>query len=343
MTGKERFHAILGRESDRSGFWQGNPHEESRPKLYSRFKAENDFELGLRLGALCRWVRPEGCGLWQRRDYPMFDPLNVKEHGNVERSSLGMAGVFAECEDIEEIYAYHWPALEDCDFTKTLEEIDETVAAGQAVLSGTWGSIFSNTWNFFGMENCFVKMYSDPEQVEAVTRRLTDFYLAANEKLFSLAGDRIDALFIGIDLGSQLDLLISPEGFDRFLLPYMRELIEQAHRHGYYAVLHSCGSIYRIIPRLIEAGVDALHPIQAMAKNMDAQNLAERYNGKIVFLGGVDTQQLLPFGTPGEVKEEVRRLRKLFGPNYIVSPSHEAILPNVSMENFAAMVEAAAE
>jgi uroporphyrinogen decarboxylase len=343
MTGKERFHAILKGESDRSGFWQGNPHEESRPKLYSHFKVGNDFELGLRLGALCRWVHPEACGLWQRRDYPMFDPLNVKEHGNVERSSLGMAGVFAECEDLEEIRGYHWPGVEDCDFTETLEEIDKTVAAGQAVLSGTWGSIFSNTWNFFGMENCFVKMYSDPEQVEAVTRRLTDFYLAANEKLFSLAGDKIDALFIGIDLGSQLDLLISPESFDRFLLPYMRELIEQAHSHGYYAVLHSCGSIYRIIPRLIEAGVDVLHPIQAMAKNMDAQSLAERYKGKIVFLGGVDTQQLLPFGTPGEVKEEVRRLRKLFGPNYIVSPSHEAILPNVSMENFAAMVEAAAE
>jgi uroporphyrinogen decarboxylase len=233
--------------------------------------------------------------------------------------------------------------VEDCDFTKTLEEIDKTVAAGQAVLSGTWGSIFSNTWSFFGMENCFVKMYSDPEQVETVTRRLTDFYLAANEKLFALAGDKIDALFIGVDMGSQLDLLISPEGFERFLLPYLKELIDQAHSHGYYAVLHSCGSIYRIIPRLIETGVDVLHPIQAMAKNMDAQSLAERYNGKIVFLGGVDTQQLLPFGTPGEVKEEVRRLRKIFGPNYIVSPSHEAILPNVSMENFAAMVEAAAE
>jgi uroporphyrinogen decarboxylase len=76
-----------------------------------------------------------------------------------------------------------------------------------------------------------------------------------------------------------------------------------------------------------------------MAKNMDAQSLRQ-YNGKVVFMGGVDTQRILPFGTPEEVREEVRRLRNLFGPNYIVSPSHETLLPNVPPENVAAMVDA---
>jgi len=69
----------------------------------------------------------------------------------------------------------------------------------------------------------------------------------------------------------------------------------------------------------------------------------EKYNDKIVFIGGVDTQQLLPFGTPEQVRDEVRRLKRLFGPNFIVSPSHEAILPNVPPENIAAMAEAALE
>jgi uroporphyrinogen decarboxylase len=277
--------------------------------------------------------------MWQRTDYPMFDPFNTAQRGNVKRTSLGQEGVFADCEDVAEIHAYHWPTVADCGFTQTLREIDRTLEAGQAVLSGTWGSIFSNTWNFFGMENCFVKMHTAPEQVEAVTGHLTDFYLSANEALFALAGDKIDALFIGIDLGSQLDLLISPEAFERFLLPYITKLVEQAHRHGHYLVMHSCGSIYRVIPQLIRAGVDVLHPLQAMAKNMDAQSLRQ-YNGKVVFMGGVDTQRILPFGTPEEVREEVRRLRNLFGPNYIVSPSHETLLPNVPPENVAAMVDA---
>jgi uroporphyrinogen decarboxylase len=126
-------------------------------------------------------------------------------------------------------------------------------------------------------------------------------------------------------------------------MPYFREFTDQAHRHNYNVVLHSCGSIDRVIPRLIDAGVEVLHPIQAMAKNMDAESLARKYNGKIVFLGGVDTQRLLPFGTADEVRKDVRRLRDLFGPNFLVSPSHESILPNISPENITAMAETAAE
>jgi uroporphyrinogen decarboxylase len=102
-------------------------------------------------------------------------------------------------------------------------------------------------------------------------------------------------------------------------------------------VLHSCGSIDRVIPRLIDAGVEVLHPIQAMAKDMDAESLAQKYKGKIVFMGGVDTQRLLPFGSEDDIRKEVRRLKGLFGPNFIVSPSHESILPDVPPENIAVL------
>jgi uroporphyrinogen decarboxylase len=107
--------------------------------------------------------------------------------------------------------------------------------------------------------------------------------------------------------------------------------------------MHSCGSIYRVIPQLIEAGVEILHPIQALAKNMDAASLSEKYAGKIVFMGGIDAQHILPFGAREEVKAEVRRVKKLLGPNYIVCASHETLLPDVPPENVAAMAEAAME
>jgi hypothetical protein len=225
VTGKEHFQAIVKRQASHCGFWHGAPNPASIEKLYAYFGVKEDFELGLKLGADCRWVTPEKFHAWTNPDYPM----------------------------------------------------------------------------------------------------------------------KIDAFFFGNDFGSQLDLLISPEHFDRFVMPYFRELTDQAHSHGYNVVLHSCGSIDRVIPRLIDAGVEVLHPIQAMAKNMDAASLAKKYNGKIVFLGGVDTQRLLPFGTPQEVRDEVRRLKDLFGPNFLVSPSHESLLPNVSPENIMAMAEAAAE
>jgi uroporphyrinogen decarboxylase len=335
MTGKEHFHAIVNREAVHCGFWHGNPNEASIEKLHAHFGVKNDFELGLKLGSTCCWVYTEG---WTDTEHPMFDTT-----GGKKRESLDGAGVFADVEDAQEIERAYWPDIASMDFTETLRRVDLAVAAGQAVLSGMWSPFFHIVSDFFGMEEYFIKMHTAPEVVDAVTRRVVDFLLEANERFFALAGNRIDAYFFGNDFGSQLDLLISPEHFDRFVMPYFREFTEQAHRHGYKVVLHSCGAIDRVIPRLIDAGVEVLHPIQAMARNMDAESLAKKYRDKIVFMGGVDTQRLLPFGTPGQVRDEVRRLRRLFGPDFIVSPSHESILPNVSVENIAAMAEAAAE
>ena len=107
--------------------------------------------------------------------------------------------------------------------------------------------------------------------------------------------------------------------------------------------MHSCGAVFDIIPRLIDLGIDALHPLQAKAANMQPEKLAKEFKNDLVFIGGVDTQELLPFGTPQEVKDEVHRLKDIFGSRYIVSPSHEALLENVSIENVVAMSEAAAE
>ncbi len=88
-------------------------------------------------------------------------------------------------------------------------------------------------------------------------------------------------------------------------------------------------------------GVEALHPLQAKASNMDADILARKFKGKIAFIGGIDTQNILVYATPKQVKEEVRRVKNLLGPCLVVSPSHEALLPNVPPENVNAMAEAA--
>jgi uroporphyrinogen decarboxylase len=186
-------------------------------------------------------------------------------------------------------------------------------------------------------------MHTNPEFVHAVTAHVCDFYLEANRRFFARPKCLIDGYFFGNDFGTQLDLIISPRHFEEFVLPWFRKFTDQAHAHGFQVILHSCGSIYRVIPRLIEAGVNCLHPLQARAINMDAVRLSREFGGEIAFLGGVDTQHLLIHATPNEVKDEVRRLKDLFGPCWIVSPSHEALLPNVPPQNVAAMAEAAHE
>lgn len=257
---------------------------------------------------------------------------------DAENLPLGTPGPLADCESVEEARDYHYPSAEYLDFTDSLQALDEMGDVYRA--GGMWCCFFHNVMNYFGIEEYFIKMHTHPEVVEAVTERLCAFYLDANARFFAQAGGRIDALFIGNDLGTQRGLFISPELLDRFVLPYIAEFIAQGKAHGYSAMLHSCGAVRPLIPRFIEMGVDILHPLQALAAGMDAESLVE-FRDQIIFMGGIDTQELLVNGTPEAVRAEVRRVKSLLGPGLIVSPSHECILPNVPPENLLAMAEEA--
>lgn len=337
MTGKERMDAIFAGGADRCGFWHGNPHADTTKIYYPYFGVKDDLELSVKLGDDFVWVYADRA--WKHPEgKPMFDVL-----GGKPREHLSQPGAFAETTDVREVEAFDWPDLRYLDFNGVIEQVERARRDGFYVLSGMWAPFFHVVADFFGMENYFVKMYTHPAVVDAVTERVVGFYLEANERYFAQVGRRMDAYFFGNDFGTQLNLFVSPKLFKRFVLPSFVKFTEQAQRHGYKVVLHSCGAIEKAIPYLIDAGVDALHPLQALAADMDAETLARKYKGDLVFIGGVDTQQLLPFGTPGEVRAEVRRLKAVFGPQYVVSPSHEALLPNVSVENLLAMVEAALE
>lgn len=335
MTGRQRMAAIFAGGADRCGFWHGNPHPETTEIYYPAFGVADDMGLSVALGDDFVWINADRAWTYPE-GRPMFDVL-----GGKPRVSLNQDGVFAAATTVAEVEAFPWPDPADLDFGGVLAEVERARAHGFYVLSGMWSPFFHVVADFFGMENYFVKMYTDPAVVDAVTAHVVDFYLAANERYFAQVGDRMDAFFFGNDFGSQLDLLISPRLFRRFVLPSFERFTAQGKAHGYKVVLHSCGAIERTIPALLDAGVDGLHPLQALARGMDAATLARKYRGELVFIGGVDTQQLLPFGTPAQVRAEVRRLRDLFGPQFVVSPSHEALLPNVSVENLVAMAEAA--
>jgi len=164
----------------------------------------------------------------------------------------------------------------------------------------------------------------------------------ANERFFTGLGDRDCVMFFGNDFGTQRDLILSPELFRKFVLPSFKRLIQVGKRHNKKILLHSCGSIARIIPDLIDAGVDAIHPIQAQAANMSAKDLAQ-YKNDLAFVGGIDAQTFFVNATPEQIREEVLRVRDILGPNIVISPSHEEILPNVPAANILAMARAARE
>ena len=339
MTSREIVKAIVGlRSAPRCGLWLGNPHPDSWPGLHRYFGTKTEEEFRRKLGDDLRWISPS----FVESTFPDAAAKGIFGwNWAAGKASHGQAGPLAGVEDPAELDRFDWPDPKVLDFSGTLRTLDEAGPRYRA--SGFWTPFFHDLMDFFGMEAYFVKMRTHPEVIEAATDRVCGFYYEANERFFDLAGDRVDAYFFGNDFGTQLDLMIGPALFDRFILPWFRKLTGQALRRGYQVILHSCGSIHRVIPKLIEAGVNCLHPLQAKAANMDAATLARDFRGKVAFLGAVDTQRVLNLGSSEEVKAEVRRVKAVLGPHLIVSPSHEAILPDVPPRNVAAMAEAALE
>lgn len=364
VNGKERVAAMLGGQpADRVGFWLGNPADETK-EIYCRHfgiickdaspeKGEDteesvlltttsgraDVDLAAALDSDLFWCSPEldpAASYKHPQGTPMWDVL-----GGRPRESLSQPGMFAQCEDVRQVEAFDWPNPDHLDFTSTIDTIDYAASKGMAVFGGMWMPFFHVVADFFGMENYFVKMHTHPKIVEAVTEHVLEFYLEANRRCLDAMRPKLDAQFFGNDLGSQQDLLISPAAFRRFVLPGIKRIIDQAKSYDLKVAIHSCGAVSKILPELLDAGADALHPLQARAAGMDAESLARQFKGRLLFIGGVDTQQLLPFGTSRQVTNEVRRLKELFAPRYVVSPSHEALLPNVSLQNVIAMRDAA--
>ncbi|MDI9545771.1 MAG: uroporphyrinogen decarboxylase family protein, partial [Bacteroidota bacterium] len=146
------------------------------------------------------------------------------------------------------------------------------------------------------------------------------------------------AVLIGNDLGSQNGLMISPEAVREFVLPGTRKLVQQAKRFGLEVMHHSCGSIHDVIPDLMEAGADIIHPIQALAAHMEPDRLKKDFPSAS-FCGGVDAQYLLVHGNPDDVRAKVRELKALFPTGLIFSPSHEAILQDIPPANIEALFD----
>lgn len=335
MQSREKIKKIFDRTSDSCGFWAGNPHLDTVPLYLQALHLRDMEEFFHHLQDDCRWIPADPAYRHPER-LPMFDTL-----GGQPRTSLSQDGYFADCESLKEIEAFPWPDVQYLDFSPVLEQIRQH--GDKAVFTGLWSHFFHMVCDFFGMENYFVKMYTHPEIVDAVTSHVVDFMVEANDRFFQAVGNEADIFFFGNDFGTQLDLLISPECFKKFVLPGMLKLIGVAKKYDKKVLLHSCGSIYKVLPLLVDAGVDAIHPIQALAANMDAKTLAREFKNDLAFVGGIDTQHLLVHGSPSEVRDAVRQLRDTLGPNLVVSPSHEALLPNVPVENVIAMAEAARE
>ncbi len=338
MTSLERFLATIERcPVDRPAFWLGLPVAGAIPALLAHFGASDLRDLYVKAGDDLYPIEfpyrsPAGDAI-----YMAFDWTGAG-HMDDEHRTLGGDGFFAGCENIARVAEFPWPDPALYIDRGECRKNAESAPPGRANIGMVWSCHFQDACASFGMENALMALYETPEIFRAVMDRITDFYLRANEIFYEATKGNLHAVLMGNDYGCQTGLMVSREQIVEFSLPWTKKLVDQAHAYGLKVIHHSCGAIRDLIPDLIDLGVDAIHPIQALATGMEAPGLKRDFGDKVSFCGGIDAQNLLVHGTSDQLRAKVRELRGLFPTGLILSPSHEAILPDVPPENVSAMV-----
>ena len=237
---------------------------------------------------------------------------------------------------------YHPPLLTDEELTWMQARARELYQGTDKALLG--GLYLGNLLEMYlgGYHEWMITLLREPEYVHAIMDKTADNWIA-NLKLYNEAvGDYVFAAVFCDDLGMQNGQLVSCELFADRVAPYYKRIFGWLHEHtAMKSFFHSCGSIRGLLPQLVDMGVDILNPVQCTAAHMDPVELKAEYGDKLTFWGGgIDSQNVLPFGTPEEVRAQTQERLEVFSPGggFVFNTTHN-ILPEVPPENLVAMVE----
>ena len=245
----------------------------------------------------------------------------------------------------DEIRAYPWPNTADPQRIAGLR--DQALAyreKGKAVMiKGVLAGIFEMSQRIRGMERLLTDMATDELLSCAIFDKMLELTLAFWEMALPQLADVLDVISIGDDYGTQISQIISPRMFRNLIKPRQKVLFQRIKQLAPHTslFLHSCGNVLPLLPDFIELGVDILNPVQVRATGMDPVALKRDFGTDIVFWGGgVDTQDVLPHGTPEEVKEDVRRNIEVLAPGggFVFNTVHN-IQADVPPGNIMAMWE----
>ena len=198
-----------------------------------------------------------------------------------------------------------------------------------------------------GVEEWYISTLIREDFVKEIYDRQTDIAIENLRLLYKVIGNKIDVVFTcGTDFGTQNSTFCSPETYVRIWLPYYRKVNDWIHQNTSWKTFkHSCGAVEPLMSHFIESGFDIINPVQINASDMDPRKLKEKYGDKLVFWGGgVDTQGAFAFGTPAQVKEQVKSQCDILNQNggFVFNTVHN-IQANVPFENVVAMLEALKE
>jgi hypothetical protein len=238
------------------------------------------------------------------------------------------------------------------------EQVRTTQDLGKAVLANLGGTALGDIAlvpavqlkdpkGIRGVAEWYISTLTREDFIKEIYERETDIAIENLKDFYKVIGDKIDVVYIcGADFGTQNSTFCSPETFARVWLPYYRKVNDWIHQNtGWKTFKHSCGSIVTLLDLFIESGFDIINPVQINAAGMDTKELKRRFGDRIVFWGGgADTQGVFAFGTPQQVKEQVKQQCSILNENggFVFNTIHN-IQANVPFENVVAMLEALKE
>jgi uroporphyrinogen decarboxylase len=246
----------------------------------------------------------------------------------------------AAAESLADIQAHRWPDPDWWDFRSVKSVIRDVNRAQRHHIRFRMGTVFELAWQLRGMENFLTDMVVNPAIPTYMMERITDIIAEVTRRLLREAGDDVDMLYFYDDIGANQSLLISKKMWRTFIRPCHEKLIEVAKQHDKQVMYHTDGAVRPVIPDLVEMGVDVLNPLQPGSAGMEAAGLKRDFGARLSFHGGVDIVNLLPKGSPVEVREAARRLVRDLGKDggYIMSASHH-IQFDTPLENVLALYE----
>ncbi len=292
-----------------------------------------------------RYIGPpleDGMDIWGVKRSNVSAGSSGRSEAYSEATEAPLAG--AECVEDVEKYA-HWPSPDWFDYS-VVESQSEAVLKDQRIVAFMGDRLnrvaqLKPAMYLLGTEKLFMDIAMRSEIVQAVFAKIRKFYLVYLERILSAARGKIDIVITGDDFGAQNGPLISPEMWRNLLKPGFKEYLDLVRRHGVVSMHHTCGSVVGIIPDMIECGLDILQSIQPEAQGMALADLKNKFGKKLCFQGGISIQKIMPYGSPEDVRREVRRIAEIVGPDggYIFCTSHN-IQADTPLENITALMDA---
>ena len=304
-----------------------------------------------------RGLRPNAQSTWKLELREEGEYRHYTDEWGIERRTQLEGGYYfdlcrsplSDARTAADVEGYGFPdPVDDARFVGMREAAEAGRGLGKAfVLGGICpGMLEMGQW-LRGYENFFCDLAADRKMAEALCDRIIELKMQYWDRALAEVGDLVDVVQEGDDYGGQQGLQVSPQIWRELFKPRLAQLLGFIRERAPHAFLffHSCGSITEILPELIEVGVDALNPVQVAAKGMDSKELKREFGDELSFWGGgVDTQHVLPNGTPDEVRDEVKRRVDDLAPGggFVFAAVHN-VQVDVPAENLLAMRQALRE